>query len=68
MVTFKDKRIFFKSVIWEGIAFVLAVVFYWIYFGTFTGSLIAAVLITLLKSIGLYFYLKAWKKTQWLKK
>lgn len=67
MKIFKDKRLIIKSVGWELVAFVFAVIFYWLWFGSFTGSLFAGVIFTVIKSIGLFFYLKAWKKTKWLK-
>lgn len=56
-----------KSFGWEVIAFFLAVLFYWVFFGNFINSLLAAVIFTFIKSIGLYFYLNLWKKTKWLK-
>lgn len=63
----KNKRLFVKSMIWEGIAFVIAVLFYWFWFGTFTQSLLAGIIFWIIKSAGLYYYLKFWKRTQWLK-
>lgn len=65
MEIFKNKRLLVKSFGWEFLAFILAVFFYWIWFGNFTQSLLASIAFTFIKSFGLYYYLKLWKTTKW---
>lgn len=64
---FKDKRTLIKAIGWEVIAFFIVVFFYWLWFGSFMQSLLSSIIITIIKSIGLFFYLKIWKRTKWLK-
>lgn len=56
------KKNILKAVIWEGGMFIVAIIFFWIWFGTFKGSLLANFFFTLIKMTGLYFYNKKWEK------
>lgn len=63
----KDTKIrsFVKSTGWEVTAFIAAIIFYWVWFGSFWESLFAGCIFTVIKISGLYFYERGWQKIKW---
>ena len=55
-------RLLLKSLIWELISFVVTVVLVFSWFGMSLNSFYFSIVLTTLKIIGLYYYLKRWKK------
>ena len=58
-------RLLVKALIWEFISLIGTIIITFSWFGMSINTLVFSVMLTVLKSIGLYYYLKYWKGIEW---